>query len=709
MLSFCCYDFCAMRGRMTVETRLPMPVFREKGFAYFTYVPEPKVSPFLNTNSNLMAGAEIYAGTRQLSATALQMVRDSGRGSFFQTGNFLWFSMPDNSDANVPGTDIHVRSQLKLKPWVRFAGYGSLTAILIALFAQPFLATLMQSFSSRHPGLIKLITRVADPVSQFLTSERWAIAAITLLLAIRISMLPPIFNFLDTFTMLRVPLSIVGHTPPLYLLLIAGIKSIFGLGHACLDALLCIQYSVFAIALLYMCTAFNTVKQKLFAIAAVAANFYVLLIVGGVMTESLALPEQMIMFGATLRLINSARTSTRVRDCIIFALSCCLCVITRHTFVIFASAICLYTLLQVVFRRADRSSWKQCLTAVALCCIGALSGYLLSSAAYKTLVPGGSMPTGRFGVQLMARGWQSLPPNERKSIYARLAACSSDPLVQETFKVLLELPNSTQPVYDYATIYARIQQQTRKDYPAYAQRVNSLQELEGATTAATKIFLSHPDKFFVDKVLQFFIDYTQLQLAVTANPIYELTVMKSKDFVDVLGNGWNYPEVHFGYLNRCILDHSAISNMWSHLCTNTTRITDQVFSPENRNLLRDSVNSRLFWLLDFINPASNLILLLFGIIFGTLTKRMSLTGAMFGTAVFVSALAFDALHAVSCQDTLSRYLAPASLQLALGCIVVYSEILFGFRCSTNEQSTGNAQNYATAPLTQDHATELVCK
>ncbi|MBY0551656.1 MAG: hypothetical protein K2W95_30515 [Candidatus Obscuribacterales bacterium] len=683
LLAFTVFDIWVGQQNLIVKTKLPTPLFKEKGCSFFTYVPEPKVSSLLNINANLHAGAKLFAGNVQLKPTSLQSVRNDGRGTFFQTGNFLWLSLPDNSDANKPHVELSVVSPLKLKPWVRFLSYFSMASLLLFLITRPALLTFGDTISRRFPRAHAFTTKLTQPVSSFLQAEKWTIAAIATAVALRVMLLPPVFNFLDTFTTLRAPLSVVGHMPPLYLLLVAGLKAKFGLGHVFLDLLLIVQYSFFAAAMLYLCTAFETVRQKIFAVAAVTLNFYVLLLVGGILTESLALSEQIFLMGACLRIASSRKVS-RIHWAVL-AISCTLCVLTRHTFVLFAAAPILYCGFQfLIDSKTRKESFKKFALTTAVCALGTAAGLQLSSIAYKKFNPSASMPAGRFGVQVMARGWQEITREDRAKTYDRLASRSEDPLVKATFKVLLALPNSTQPVYDYATIYKSIQDTIRREYGEVDyQRACDPAQLERATESATKIFFANPDQYYLNKVKTFFLQYTQLgELLSSPNPVYQLAVIKSRDSVDVQGVGWNLPEVHWGYLNRCILDHSAISDMWSHLCEDTSRITDRVFSPENKNLLRDCINGRVFWLLDYVNPASNMVLLILGIVFGAWSRRLSNAGALVGFAILLSAIGFDLLHALSTQDTLSRYLAPGSLQLALGVIVVYSEICFGFHATS---------------------------
>lgn len=694
LISFGAFDAWVGRQNLIVATRLPTPLFKEKGCCFFTYVPEPKTSSLLTVNTNLHAGAKLFAGKVLLRPASLQSVRNDGGGTFFQTGNFLWVSVPGNSDANKPEVELSVVSPLKLKPWVRLFSYIGAGTLLLLLIARPLLLKLGTTISRKYPSAHLYATRITQPVCSLFLEEKWTILAIAFAVTVRVMLLPPVFNFLDTFTMLRAPLSIVGHIPPLYLLLIAGLKAKYGLGHVFLDLLLTVQYAFFAAALLYFCTAFRTVRQKLFAVGVVTLNFYVLLLVGGILTESLALSEQILLLGSSLRIAGS-RSPGKIHW-VVLALSCMLCVLTRHTFVLFAAAPILYCAFQFLLTPNSRmQSLKKLAATALLCSVGTIVGLQLSSAAYKRFNPSESMPAGRFGVQVMARGWQEIEAPDRQPTYDRLAKRTSDPLVKSTFRALLAMPNSKQPVYDYATIYKNIQNIAREEYGETAyQRACDPAQLEKATESATKIFFVNPDKYYLDKVKTFFLQYTQLgELLFSPNPQYQFAVIKSRDSVDVQGIGWNLPEVHWGYLNRCILDHSAISDMWSHLCTDTRRITDRVFSPENKNLLRDHINGHTFWLLDFINPASNMVLLIFGISVGAWSRRLSKNGALAGMAILFSAIGFDLLHALSTQDTLSRYLAPGSLQLALGIIVVYSEIFLGFQLfSRSTAAADTSQN-----------------
>ncbi len=700
LISFAIFDVWVTKGNWTVETSLPLPLFKEKGHAFFTYMPQPRVSALLNTNSNLLNGAVLKAEAQALKPASLESVREEGGGTFFQKGSFLWFSLPGKGgDANTPETKVTAVSQLELKTWVRFGCYGFLVALAIGTLSLTAFQRGLNQTVARFPAAAATIQQIFLPIQNFFRNERWLILSIALLLAVRIGTLPPIFNFLDTFTTLRAPLSILGAMPPLYVMLVAGLKHVFGMGHMFLNVLLCIQYGLFAVSMLYLGTAFNTVRQKLFAVLVIALNFYVSLIVGGIMTESLAVSEQILLFGASLRIIKHRKPL--LRDLIILALSCTLCVVTRHTFVLFASAIAIYALAQILFSSGERKTrMKQFVVIVGLCAMGTIGGLSISSLLYKLSGPGGSVPVGLWGVQLMARGWQHIENRDREPTYAKLASQTTDPLVKATFRSLLQLPNSDQTMYDFTSIYKRIQDIVRQEYSAESyQRACNTAELSRATTAATLLFLRNPDPYYWAQVKSFFLQYTQLrELLSTENRVYQFAVVKSNDTVDALGSGWNFPNIRWGYLNRCILEHSAISDMWSHLCEDTSRITDRVFSPENKNLVRDSINGPVFWLLDFINPATNLVVLLTGIILGSWLRRLSTTGAIFGIAIVMSALIFDFFHALTTQVTLSRYLAPGSFQLAMGIVVVYSEIFFGFNLARIAKRTGNAQGTTTQSI-----------
>lgn len=681
-VTFAFLDFSCCTGSIVAETRLSTPVFQEKGHAFFAYMPELRTMLLFNADSNVLKGTKLIAspGHTPLRPAALETVRESGNGTCFQAGDFIWFSMPGSGDANAPDTSISVVTPLRLKPLLKYTTYGALALLSLICLFYPVIQRFLENVHGKHPKIALVFTMPVSKLSQFLQRERWVVFPLAVILSIRTIAFPPLFNFLDTFTMLRAPLSIVGAMPPLYMFLIAGLKHRLGLGHSFLNVLLAAQYSLFAVALLYLCSVFKTSQQKLLALSAFALNFYIPLIVGGIMTESLAVSEQIILFTAGIRILAQKRAA--VRDCIVLAVACALCVLTRHTFVLFATAIPLYCLLKVLFQlKSPLKSVKRLLLVSAICAVGALSGMLISAQAYKFSSQGGSVPVGLWGVQLMARGWQHIKDSDRQPTYELLSSRTNDPLIRATFRTLLLLPNSDQTMYDFTTLYKLIQETTRKEYGSkeYTRACDS-KELSKATTAATFIFLKTGDRYYWHQVLMVFLEYTQLQqLLFASNPQYQFDVIKSNDSVDALGNGWNFPNVAWGHLNRCLLEHSAISDMWSPLCEDTRRITDRTFSAENKNALRDAINGRVFWALDFFNPATNLSLLLLGIIIGSCFRRISTSAGLLGLAVIGSVLIYDLFHALTTQITLSRYLAPASMQLMLGILVVYCELLFGCR------------------------------
>lgn len=665
-------------GWLKTSVAMPLPVFKECGNAFMGYVPDIDAGPCFYADcvpDGKRRAFLQWRGQKLVQAASVERVRRGLPGSSLQVGRLIWFSLPGAENVNQPGTSLFYTAMVRPKPMVQHVFYGCTIGGLILVALSALLRLLSSRFAAaRH--LLMLCEKASSAGRSFAGKHAIVLLSIALLIGVRVATLPPLFNFLDTFTMLRTPLQVVGHMPPLYLVLIAALKSKLGLGPALLGSLMLIQYSCFAGALFYLCQAFDTLKQKLLTIALVALNFYVVLIAGGLMTESLAISEFMCLLGALFRIARKQKIQWR--DAAVFSIMCVLCIWTRHTFITLATALPLFAGLIFAF---DTEQKKQRLKVFILSCVlfGVSTvaglklcelGFLMSGSEYK-------VPRGRFGVIMMARFWQRALPEERKAIYRNLEGTTNDAIVRSTFKTILSFPPTDQNNYGHPLIYERIKETVRTSCSAadYARACN-IQSLEEATATATSLFLTHPDRASLSMLGEVFLQYTQVrELLLHPNPLYAFSVIRSLNLKDSLGDAaWNVPHVQWGYLNRCLLDHSAISEMWCHLCPDTVRLTERIFSPDCKNAVRDAINSKLFWALDWINPATNLCFLWSGLLVAAATRRLSRGTCALSLALFFAAILFDALHAVAANETLSRYLAPSSFCLAIGGLLTWLDV-----------------------------------
>ena len=305
-----------------------------------------------------------------------------------------------------------------------------------------------------------------------------------------LAFVPPAFNRIDAYVMLLQQYSrLIPHYPPLYPFFARAITGVFGLSDVAIYVIILLQHLVLVTGLVYVAFAFKGTTARVLVVTAIAWGGGLGLYSHGVFSEGLAMPLLVWLLGAAVRVANAAQERPRQTLLPFYGLLF-LCILTRHNLAVFAAIL---PTLFVLLALCERSVFRQRIGQAAVHIAAGVCTIVLANLCVTlvTHVTDGNA-TRIFGRAVVYRmhflPWEELTDSQRHALVEQIAMRSSDPIVQQTARIMMETPSP------WLGTYQRVRE--------HLEAQGSQRNIDEVMNAAGRAFILTPNTMLYAQILK---------------------------------------------------------------------------------------------------------------------------------------------------------------------------------------------------------------